>query len=309
MKCLVVDKMHESLSSMLDSIGIEAVYQPSISREEIKTSIHDYDGLIIRSKAFVDADLLEHAGKLKFVGRAGSGIDNLDVAFLESKGIKIVNAPEGNRDAVGEHTIALILSLLNNLYQGHTQITQGVWDREGNRGEELGSKTVGIIGYGHMGSTVAKKLQSFGCKVIAYDKYHPDFKDSYAASVSLDTLTEQTDILSLHIPLTKETFRMTDGGFFNSFGKNIIFINTSRGEVASFSSIVEALQTGKVVKAGLDVLENEKLSNLTEEQQNDFNWLKASGKVVFSPHVAGWTVESYIRINEVLVEKISRIFN
>lgn len=309
MKCLVVDKMHESLSSMLDSIGIEAVYQPSISREEIKTSIHDYDGLIIRSKTFVDADLLEHAGKLKFVGRAGSGIDNLDVAFLESKGIKIVNAPEGNRDAVGEHTIALILSLLNNLYQGHTQITQGVWDREGNRGEELGSKTVGIIGYGHMGSTVAKKLQSFGCKVIAYDKYHPDFKDSYAASVSLDTLKEQTDILSLHIPLTKETFRMTDGGFFNSFGKNIIFINTSRGEVASFSSIVEALQTGKVVKAGLDVLENEKLSNLTEEQQNDFNWLKASGKVVFSPHVAGWTVESYIRINEVLVEKISRIFN
>lgn len=309
MKCLVVDKMHESLSPMLKSIGIEAIYKPSIKREEIKNSIENFDGLIIRSKTFVDKDLLVKAYNLKFVGRAGSGIDNLDADYIEKRGIKIVNAPEGNQDAVGEHTVGLILSLLHNLHQGHDQVKQGIWDREGNRGDELGSKTVGIIGYGHMGSTTAKKLQSFGCKVVAYDKYHPDFKDNYAESVSLEKLKAMADLVSLHVPLTRETNGMTDSSFFDSFRKNIIFINTSRGEVAPLSSIVLGLKSGKVVKAGLDVLENEKLNTLTREQQNDITWLKNSGKVVFTPHVAGWTVESYIRINEVLVEKINRIFN
>lgn len=309
MKCLVVDKMHESLLPMLKSIGIEASYEPSIKREGIKSSITNYDGIIIRSKTFVDADLLENATKLKFIGRAGSGIDNLDVEYLKSKGITIVNAPEGNRDAVGEHTTGLILSLLHNLHQGHNQVNQSIWDREGNRGEELGSKTVGIIGYGNMGSTVAKKLQSFGCKVIAYDKYHPNFKDNYAQSVSLEEIKSETDILSLHTPLTEETLKMTDSGFFDSFRKNIIFINTSRGEVASLDSIVTALKNGKIVKAALDVLENEKLNSLTNEQQAHLNWLKTSGKVIFTPHVAGWTVESYVRINEVLVEKIKHILD
>ena len=309
MKCLVVDKMHESLLPMLRSIGIEAIYEPTINREHIKEVIGAYEGMIVRSKTIVDADLLKNALKLKFIGRAGSGIDNLDAEYLESREIAIVNAPEGNRDAVGEHTLGLILSLLHNLHQGHDQVMQSVWDREGNRGEELGSKTVGIIGYGNMGSTVAKKLQSFGCKVIAYDKYHPDFKDNYAKSVSLEQVKKETDILSLHIPLTEETLKMTDGGFFESFRKDIIFINTSRGEIASFKSIVEALKSERIIKAALDVLENEKLNNLTEEQLFHLNWLKASDKVIFTPHVAGWTKESYIRINEVLVKKIKHIFN
>jgi D-3-phosphoglycerate dehydrogenase / 2-oxoglutarate reductase len=307
-KCLIVDKMHDSLLSLLKKAGFEAFYQPSISREQIKSSIHLYDGLIIRSKTFVNKDLLQGAKKLRFVARAGSGVDNLDEKYLNLKSIKIINAPEGNRDAVGEHTIGLILNLLHNIIQGHSQINVNIWDREGNRGEELGNKTVGIIGYGNMGSSLAKKLESFGCKVIAYDKYHPDFNDSYALSVSLKQLMEETDILSLHTPLTDETLGMTSGNFFQKFKKNIIFINTSRGEIAPLNSIEVAINNGKILKAALDVLENEKLQTLELDQSRSLAFLKQSEKVIFTPHVAGWTTESYIRINEVLVKKISATF-
>ncbi len=308
MRCLVVDKMHESLPAMLQKIGVEAIIEPAITRDEIKEVIHSYDGLIIRSKTFVDKDLLANAHNLKFVARAGSGIDNLDDDYLKSKSIHLINAPEGNRDAVGEHTIGLVLNLLHNLQQGHQQVTQHIWDREGNRGAELSNKTVGIIGYGHMGSSLAKKLQAFGCKIIAYDKYHPNFRTDYAQSVSLNQLKEESDILSLHTPLTTNTLNMTGGHFFNEFKKSLIFINTSRGEIASFGSIVDALKSGKISKAGLDVLENEKLHTLNASQQNNFNYLMESGKVIFTPHVAGWSEESYIRINKVLVKKIKSLF-
>ncbi len=308
MRCLVVDKMHESLPAMLQKIGVEANSEPTITRDGIKKIIAAYDGLIIRSKTFVNEDLLVNAQNLKFVARAGSGVDNLDVGYLKSKSIHIINAPEGNRDAVGEHTIGLILNLLHNLQQGHQQVTQYIWNREGNRGTELGNKTVGIIGYGHMGSSLAKKLQSFGCKVIAYDKYHPNFKDDYAKSVSLNQLKEESDILSLHVPLTSETLNMTSIPFFYEFKKSLIFINSSRGEAAPFDSIVNALKSGKISKAGLDVLENEKLNTLTASQQKNFDYLVESNKVIFTPHVAGWSTESYIRINEILVKKIKSLF-
>ncbi|MCF6353244.1 MAG: NAD(P)-binding domain-containing protein [Cyclobacteriaceae bacterium] len=293
---------------MLQKIGVEAISEPAITRGGIKEVIHTYDGLIIRSKTFVDEDLLANAQNLKFVARAGSGIDNLDADYLKSKSIHIINTPEGNRDAVGEHTIGLILNLLHNLQQGHQQVIQHIWDREGNRGAELSNKTVGIIGYGHMGSSLAKKLQSFGCKVIAYDKYHPNFRTDYAQSVALNQLKEESDILSLHIPLTSDTLNMTSDHFFNAFKKSLIFINTSRGEVAPLGSIVDALKSGKISKAGLDVLENEKLNTLSDSQQKDFDYLVESGKVIFTPHVAGWSTESYIRINKVLVKKIKSLF-
>ncbi len=296
--------MHKSIIPMLEEIGIEGIYQPQISRQEIKNSIHLYDGLIIRSKTFVDEDLLQNASKIKFIARAGSGIDNIDVEYIKSKSIPIINAPEGNRDSVGEHTIGLILNLLHNIQQGHKQIINNIWDREGNRGEELGNKTVGIIGYGNMGHTLAKKLTAFGCNVIAYDKYHPNFNNSFAQSVTLDQLMAETDILSMHIPLTKENEGMTSGDFFFQFKKNIVFINTSRGEISPLSSIEEAIAKGKIIKAGLDVLENEKLKNLTFEQTQSLHFLKDSNKVIFTPHVAGWSIESYVRINKVLVKKI-----
>lgn len=300
--------MHESLVPRLKEIGVETNYMPTITREQIKSEIKNYNGLIIRSKTFVDKDLLNQANNLKFVARAGSGIDNLDIDYLNSKSISIINAPEGNRDAVGEHTIGLILNLLHNILEGHHQVSKNIWKREENRGQELGNKTVGIIGYGNMGSSVAKKLSSFGCKIIAYDKYHPTFKNSFAESVSLEKLMEETDILSLHTPLTDETLRLTSGDFFDRFKKELIFINTARGEIASFSSIERAIKNEKIIKAGLDVLENEKLQALTALQRKSFDFLKASGKIIFTPHVAGWTTESYIRINEVLVKKIKRLF-
>lgn len=299
--------MHESIVPMLEKIGITAIYQPQISRNEIKETIHLYDGLIIRSKTFVDKDLLQNSSKLKYIARAGSGIDNLDLDYIESKSISIVNAPEGNRDSVAEHTIGLILNLLHNIHQGHKQINNNTWDREGNRGEELGNKTVGIIGYGNMGSTLAKKLHSLGCKVVAYDKYKPNFNNEFALSVSLNKLMEETDILSLHVPLTDETLEMTSGNFFSQFKKELIFINTSRGEISPLKSIKEAILSNKVLKAGLDVLENEKLKSLTFEQTESLDFLKDSEKVIFTPHVAGWSRESYIRINEVLVKKIKAI--
>ncbi len=308
MHCLVVDKMHESLLTMLQEIGVKATILPTITRAEIMEQIRDYDGLIIRSKTFVDAELLKNAMRLKFVARAGSGVDNLDVDYLNSKSIAVLNAPEGNRDAVGEHTIGLILALLHNLPQGNQQVTDGIWDREGNRGQELGNKTVGIIGYGNMGASVAKKLQSFGCKVIAYDRYHSTFKTDYAQSVTLKQLRQETDILSLHAPLTQETFKMTEDDFFFRFKKNLIFINTSRGELASFNSIEKAIKKGKIVCAGLDVLENENLATLNAQQQMSFEFLKSSKKVIFTPHVAGWSAESYKRINKVLVKKIKGLF-
>lgn len=300
--------MHESLLPLLEEAGIKAIYKPSIKRDEIKSTINSFDGLIIRSKTYVDEDLLRQASELKFVARAGSGIDNLDKEYLNAKSINIINAPEGNRDAVGEHTVALILNLLHNIHQGHSQVNNNIWDREGNRGEELGSKTVGIIGYGNMGSSVAQKLNSFGCRVIAYDKYHPEFKDSFAESVSLDEIMNKADILSLHTPLTDETVSMTSDNFFDKLKKKIIFINTSRGEISPFNSIERAIINGKIRKAGLDVLENEKLKTLSVDQNKSFTYLKESGQVIFTPHVAGWTIESYIRINEVLVKKIKALF-
>lgn len=302
-RCLIVDKHHESIGPLLTAINIDYDYRPEITRNEIIDILPNYDGLFIRSKTRVDAALIKGAN-LKFVARAGAGIDNLDQELLALKGIEIFNAPEGNRDAVGEHVIGMILDLLHNLSISHNQIVDGNWEREGNRGYELGSLTVGIYGYGNTGSTLARKLAGFGCRIIAYDKYLEGVEDKYAELVDLDTFFKESQILSLHIPLTVETDKLANKAFFEKFAKPIIFINTSRGEIAPLNDILEALNTGKISMAGLDVLECEKFSKMTDEQTNTFNRIKESGKVLFTPHIAGWTHESYRRINVVLVEKI-----
>ena len=302
-RCLIVDKHHESIGPLLTAINLDYDYRPEITRNEIINILPNYDGLFIRSKTRVDAALIKGAN-LKFVARAGAGIDNLDQELLALKGIEIFNAPEGNRDAVGEHVIGMILDLLHNLSISHNQIVDGNWEREGNRGYELGSLTVGIYGYGNTGSTLARKLAGFGCRIIAYDKYLEGVEDKYAELVDLDTFFKESQILSLHIPLTVETDKMANKAFFEKFAKPIIFINTSRGEIAPLNDIQEALNTGKISMAGLDVLECEKFSKMTDEQTNTFNRIKESGKVLFTPHIAGWTHESYRRINVVLVEKI-----
>jgi D-3-phosphoglycerate dehydrogenase len=303
LRCLIVDVLHESIGPMLKGINVDYDYRPDITREEIKEVINNYDGLIIRSKTRVDEDLINDS-KLKFVGRPGAGIDNLDQAFLAKKGIEILNAPQGNRDAVGEHTIGLLLNLLHNLTRGHNQVIAGKWDREGNRGFELGSLTVGIYGYGNTGSAFARKLAGFGCRVIAYDKYLDKPDDNYAELVDLDTIYNESHVLSLHLPLTDETYHLANTDFFNRFVHQLIFLNTSRGEIAPLNDLMQAIKINKIKLAGLDVLECEKLDKMNEQQSVAFNWLKESKKVMFTPHVAGWTNESYQRLNAVLVEKI-----
>jgi D-3-phosphoglycerate dehydrogenase / 2-oxoglutarate reductase len=304
MRCLIIDEMHPSIGPLLHALGVEVEYAPTITRSEIKQILPQFHLLIVRSKTPIDADLLGAAPQLKLVARAGAGIDNLEMEALEKRGIAVVNASEGNRDAVGEHTLGLLLSLTNKIQKADKEIRRGVWDREGNRGMEVLGKTVGIIGYGHMGRSFARRLSGFGCRVLAYDKYLTNYSDEFAKEVSLNDLFEQTDILSLHIPLTSETKGLVDKYYLNRFHKDILFINTSRGEIVPLDHLVEALESGKVLGAGLDVLENEKLEFLLPAQRISFQKLMESPRVVVTPHVAGWSVESYERINRVLVEKI-----
>jgi D-3-phosphoglycerate dehydrogenase len=303
-KCLIIDLMHDSLFSMLEEIGWEATYQPDISREEIKLCHHQYTGLIVRGKTKIDRDLLGENPSIKFVGRAGAGMDNLDLDYLAEQKIQVVHAAEGNRDAVGEHTIGILLSLLRNISRADHQVRSLIWKREENRGMEIMDKTVGIVGYGNMGQAFAKRLSGFGCKVLAYDKYKSGYSDSYAEEVEMERLFEEADIVSLHIPLTEETKRMVNGEYLNRFKKNIVLINTSRGEIVVQRDLAELLKTGTVKGVALDVLENERLKELTPSELELFNTLLQQTNVIFTPHIAGWTVESHVKINVALVNKI-----
>jgi D-3-phosphoglycerate dehydrogenase / 2-oxoglutarate reductase len=306
-KCLVVDPMHESLFSMLNEIGWDADYKPKITRDEIKAIHTQYAGLIVRSKTLIDRDLLGLNPTLKFIGRAGAGLDNLDLEYLSEKGIHVLHASEGNRDAVGEYAIGALLSLMRNIPKADNEVKQSIWDREGNRGEELMGKTVSIIGYGNMGHAFAKRLRGFGCTVLAYDKYKSSFSDDFCKEADMQMIFNETDILSLHIPLTSETKMLVDAEYLNQFKKKIIVINTARGEIVSLSALATALDNGHVRGAALDVLENEKLSTLTPLQTSAFNSMRKKTNVLFTPHIAGWTFESHIKINVALVDKIKTL--
>lgn len=302
---LIADEMHLSFLPMLEKIGYEPDYQPKISRDEIIECINKYVGLIIRSKTKVNKELIENATQLKFIGRAGAGLDLIDIEYVESRLIKLFAANEGNRVAVAEHVIGMLLCLMNNILIADKEVRNGVWLREKNRGYELMGKTVGIIGYGNNGSETAKRLKAFGCKILAYDK--SPINDEIAIESSMGNIFEEADIISLHIPLTNETFKMVDADFISKFKKNIFLVNASRGEIIVLKDLAHAIENGKVLGACLDVLENEKLQKLTPEQTEVFEKLTKSDKVIFSPHIAGWTFESYIKINEVLIEKIAKI--
>lgn len=304
MNFLIIDEMHESLLPLLNSIGIKGDYQPNIKKDEVALKLAGYDGVVVRSKVFVDEKLLKHADSLKYICRAGAGIDNLDVDYIESRGIKIINAPEGNRNALAEHTIGLLFSLLNNIVKSDKEVRAMKWDREGNRGHEIIGKTIGLIGYGYMGEAFASKIVHFGCRVIVYDKYKDAIDCDGIEQVELSEIFNEADILSIHVPLTAETRFMVDNEFLSKFKKPIWFINTSRGEVASLDAIKRNLSSGKLLGAALDVIENEKLNTFTENQKNTFNEISSFDNVILTPHVAGWSFESYERINEVLVNKL-----
>ena len=301
---MIADEMHDSVLRLLKDIGVTPIYKPTITRLEIIEEIAFHDVLFIRSKTKVDQELLQHASKLQVVGRAGAGIDNLDETYLAQRGIEIINAPEGNRDAVAEQTVGMLLSLFHNIVKAHLEVIAKKWDREGNRGIELAGKTVGIIGYGNMGSALAQRLSVFGCTVLAYDKYRDFYGDQYCSAVSMEEIYKSAEILSMHVPLTDETRGWVNNAFFNNFQKPIYFLNLARGEVVSLNALKTALEEKKVLGAALDVLENEKLTTLDDEQSKIFDYLCQSSNVIMTPHIGGWSQESYFKINKVLVQKL-----
>ncbi len=304
MKILIADEMHPSLLPMLEKNGWDYTYAPLLKRDEIISALSHYEGLIIRSKTPVDPAFLQHAGSLKFIARAGAGLDLIDIPEVEKRGIVLFHAGEGNRDAVAEHVLGMLLGLFNNTYRADQQVRNGIWDREGNRGEELMGKTVGLIGFGNNGGATAVRLSGFGCRVLAYDKYKTNYGNQFARESSMAEIMEEADVVSLHVPLTALTRHLINADFIRKMAKPFYLVNASRGEITSLDAVVEGLKDGKVKGACLDVLENEKLAKLTDVQQKAFDYLRASDKVVFTPHIAGWSHESYVRINEVLCRQI-----
>ncbi|MEY3679299.1 MAG: hypothetical protein RI924_1440 [Bacteroidota bacterium] len=302
---LIVDDLHPVFKHEAENLGYLVQDEPLFTREQTLAVIKDYQGIVIRTKFQVDRELIDAAPNLKFIARAGAGMDNVDEAYAQTKGIVCINAPEGNADAVGEHAIGMLLSLINKLRQADQQVRQGIWDREGNRGWELKGRKVGIIGYGHMGQAFAQKLLGFGVDVMAYDKYKTGFSDAYVREVSMEEIVKFSDVLSLHIPLTRETRQLVDHEYLFHFRKPIFFLNTSRGEIVNTQAILKAIAEGKIIGAGLDVLEVENFPALAE--QNWYAELAKNENVLLSPHVAGWTVESYRKISEVLAEKLKNL--
>ena len=299
--------MHKSLLTMLQPLGWEVDYCPEITRSEIREKHMGYNGMIIRSKTTVDRDLLGDSPALRFIGRAGAGLDNLDLEYLAEKNIHVLHAAEGNRDAVGEFTIGILLSLLRNIPRAHQEVMNHIWLRESNRGEEIMGKTVSIIGFGNMGQAFARRLTGFGCKILVYDKYKKGYANELYQEADMRQIFAETDILSLHIPLTEETRAMVNTAYLSKFKKKIILLNTARGEIVPLSDLAESISMGFVRGAALDVLENEKLNELTPAQREGFRNLIRGGNVIFTPHIAGWTFESHIKINVALVEKIKTL--
>ena len=304
MKILLLDKNHPLITEQLSEKGFVLEEDFSSSYEQVLEKIHLYEGVIIRSRIPLDAHFLEKAKNLKFIARVGAGMENIDIAKAQELGIKLINSPEGNKDAVAEHVIGTLLVLMNRLFISSNEVKKGIWLREENRGEEILGKTFGIIGYGNMGKAVAKRLSGFGCKTIFYD-IKPNLSDEFATQVSLQELQENADILSLHTPLTEDTLYMIDEEFISKMKKNFYFINTARGKNLKTSALVNALKSGKIKGACLDVLEYEKTSFENLETKNeDVEYLLNSEKAIITPHIAGWTHESKIKLAQVIVDKI-----
>lgn len=311
MKILHIDANHPVLMEDLSLFGCKNHEDYTSSKTEIEAKIADYDGIVIRSRFKIDKTFLDAAKNLKFIARVGAGLESIDCNYAESKGIYLIAAPEGNRNAVGEHALGMILSLFNNLKQADLQIRQGQWLREANRGLELEGKTVGLIGYGNMGKAFAKKLKGFDCNVICYD-LKANVGDENCIQVSLEELQKRTDVLSLHTPHNEQSFKMIDVDFINNFQKPFYLINTARGTAVVTDDLVKAMQTKKVLGACLDVLEYEKLSfeNLFENNQlpTAFQYLITAENVLLSPHIAGWTVESKYKLAKTITQKIQQHF-
>lgn len=313
MKVLFIDTTHPVLPQLLKAKGVECIMADSLSKEEIENILPAYDGIVLRSRFKLDADFIEKGKELKFIARPGAGLENIDVTFAESKGIKCFRSPEGNRDSVAEHAIGMLLALFNNLFKADAEVRAGIWNRTANWGVELKGKTVGIIGYGFMGEAFAQRLSGFDVKVIVYDKYKKNYahRGDYIVESTLEYLFEESDVVSLHVPLTAETLQMVNTNFFKQFKKNIYLINTARGGIVNLTDLSAAIKNGKVLGACLDVFEFEEQSFEHTQTSNSegMQYLIQSNKVLLSPHIAGWTKESNEKIARVIGEKIISEFN
>jgi D-3-phosphoglycerate dehydrogenase len=310
MKIIHLDTNHPLLIQQLSELGFENHEDYSSSKSEVEAKIHLYDGIVIRSRFAIDKTFLDKATNLKFIGRVGAGLENIDCDYARSKGIHLIAAPEGNRNAVGEHALGMLLSLFNKLNKANAEVRAGKWLREENRGIELDGKTIGLIGYGNMGKAFAKKLQGFDVDVIFHDLLD-GIEDKNAQQVSLQELQQRADVLSLHTPQTELTIGMINESFINNFQKSFWLLNTARGKSVVTKDLVSALQSGKILGVGLDVLEYEKASFETlfsEELPEEFQYVIRAENVLLSPHVAGWTVESKIKLAQTIVDKVKAKF-
>ena len=306
-KVLITEPVHECLPEGLCQLGFEVVHLPEIAAAEVLPIIGEFTGLIINSKVQANKTLLAQASQLKFVARCGSGKEVIDFEYCHQHGITPITSPEGNRQAVAEHALGMLLSLLNNIHSAHAQVVQKKWIRERNRGVELFGKTVGIIGFGHTGSAFANVLKGFCPTILAYDKYHTNCTTNEGRQTTLQEIFEKAEIVSLHLPLSPETKHFANETFFAAFKQKIWFLNTARGSCTDTVALLHAIQQGKIHGAALDVLENEKLESYTPLENELLQQLAQTQKVLFTPHIAGWTIESKRKIAEVLLQKISAL--
>lgn len=303
-KVLITAKVHPYLVDYLTEKGYQVLYHPAISYGEAYERIHGCIGLIVTTRIKVDRNLLDHAPRLQWIGRLGSGMESIDVSYARTKGIRCVSSPEGNCDAVGEQVIGMLLSLFSNVLKSNLQLRENIWEREKNRGIELKEKTVGIIGYGHTGHAVARKLSGFECNVIAYDKYKTDYGDEYAKEGSLEEIYKRADIVTVHVPLTEETHHMVNDAFFKAFAGPVYFVNASRGKVVNTADLIDNIKDDRVLGACLDVMENEKIDLFSDIERARFDYLLHSDRVILTPHIAGYTHEAAYKMAHITLKKL-----